>query len=65
MNGTQGYFSSLRMDQRYPGGENPLEFYLRIEEAFKRLCEEQSTKNHLENAIIVTHGGVINPFTIF
>ncbi|MGO4269737.1 histidine phosphatase family protein [Paenibacillus sp. TAF58] len=54
------YFSSLRMDERYPGGESPLEFYLRIEETFKRLCEEQSTKNHLENVIIVTHGGVIN-----
>lgn len=54
------YFSSLRIDERYPGGESPLEFYLRIEETFKRLCEEQSTKNHLENVIIVTHGGVIN-----
>lgn len=54
------YFSSLRMDERYPGGESPLEFYLRIEETFIRLCEEQSTKNHLENIIIVTHGGVIN-----
>lgn len=54
------YFSSLRMDERYPGGESPLEFYLRIEETFRRLCEDQSTKNHLENVMIVTHGGVIN-----
>ncbi|MBT2288731.1 histidine phosphatase family protein [Paenibacillus albidus] len=54
------YFSSLRMDERYPGGESPLEFYSRIEETFKRLCEEQSTKNHPDNVIVVTHGGVIN-----
>lgn len=54
------YFSSLRMDENYPGGESPLDFYLRIKETFNRLCEEQSTKNHLENVIIVTHGGVIN-----
>ncbi|MCT1404099.1 histidine phosphatase family protein [Paenibacillus sp. p3-SID867] len=54
------YFSSLRMEERYPGGESPLEFYLRIKETFKQLCEEQSTNNHLENVIIVTHGGVIN-----
>jgi broad specificity phosphatase PhoE len=54
------YFSSLRMDERYPGGESPLEFYSRIKETFKQLCEEQISKNHLENIIIVTHGGVIN-----
>lgn len=54
------YFSSLRLEERYPGGESPLEFYLRIKETFKLLCEEQSTNNNLENVIIVTHGGVIN-----
>lgn len=54
------YFSSLRMDERYPGGESPLEFYSRIKETFNQLCEEQSSKDHLENVIIVTHGGVIN-----
>lgn len=54
------YFSSLRLEERYPGGESPLEFYLRIKETFKQLCEEQSTNNNLENVIIVTHGGVIN-----
>ncbi|WP_339323508.1 histidine phosphatase family protein [Paenibacillus sp. FSL W8-0194] len=54
------YFSSLRMDEKYLGGESPLEFYSRIQETFKGLCEEQSSKNHLENVIIVTHGGVIN-----
>lgn len=54
------YFSSLRMDERYPGGESPLEFYSRIQDTFKRLCEEQISKNHLENVMIITHGGVIN-----
>ncbi|WP_454191134.1 histidine phosphatase family protein [Paenibacillus sp. Marseille-Q7038] len=54
------FFSSLRMEERYPEGESPLEFYLRIKETFKRLGEEQSSNNYLENVIIVTHGGVIN-----
>lgn len=54
------YFSSLRMDERFPGGESPTEFYKRIEESFHLLCEEQSSNNHLENVILVTHGGVIN-----
>ncbi|MEF3354147.1 histidine phosphatase family protein [Paenibacillus sp. GYB006] len=54
------YFSSLQMEERYPEGESPKEYYLRIKETFKRLCEEQLTNNHLENVFIVTHGGVIN-----
>lgn len=54
------YFSGLRMDERYPGGESPLEFYARIKEAFTRLCAEQATRNPDENMIVVTHGGVIN-----
>lgn len=54
------YFSSLRMDERYPGGESPREFFIRIKETFERLCEEQLRTNHIENVLIVTHGGVIN-----
>lgn len=54
------YFSSLRMDERYPGGESPIEFFTRIQETFEQLCEEQTGGNHSENVLIVTHGGVIN-----
>ncbi|MFD2699143.1 histidine phosphatase family protein [Paenibacillus shunpengii] len=53
------YFSSLKMDERYPGGESPMEFHMRIQETFNSLCEEQS-KQHTENILVVTHGGVIN-----
>ncbi|UOQ86582.1 histidine phosphatase family protein [Gracilibacillus salinarum] len=54
------YFKSLRMDERYPGGESPIEFFNRIKQAFNETCEEQLEKNHKENVLIVTHGGVIN-----
>jgi probable phosphoglycerate mutase len=53
-------FSGLRMDERYPGGESPLEFYTRIKETLTLLFEEQASKNHAENVLIVTHRGVIN-----
>lgn len=54
------YFSSLRMDERFPGGDSPEAFYSRIEKAFARLCEEPLSKSSDENILIVTHGGVIN-----
>jgi broad specificity phosphatase PhoE len=54
------YFSGLRMDERYPGGESPLEFFTRIKDTFARLCEEQADNNPEDNILIVTHGGVIN-----
>lgn len=53
-------FSSLRMDERYPGGESPLEFYTRIKEVLRGLCTEQESSHFNENVIVVTHGGVIN-----
>ena len=54
------YFSSLRMDERYPGGESPIENYMRIEEVFNELCGEHIDHNHNKNILVVTHGGVIN-----
>ncbi len=54
------YFSGLRMDERYPGGESPIEFFTRIKETFTLLCEEQVRNHPVENVIVVTHGGVIN-----
>lgn len=54
------YFSGLRMDERYPGGESPIEFLTRIKEILTTLCEEQLRTDPIENVIVVTHGGVIN-----
>lgn len=54
------YFSSLRMDERYPGGESPRENFARIKKTFTRLCQDQLATNHHENVLVVTHGGVIN-----
>lgn len=51
------YYNTLRMDERYPDGESPIEFHDRIIKSFKEIIEEN--KNH-ENIMIVTHSGVIN-----
>lgn len=51
------YYNTLRMDERYPGGESPIEFHDRIIEDFKDIVKEN--KNH-NNIMIVTHSGVIN-----
>ena len=52
------FFSSLDMDEAYPNGESPREFYVRIKEWFGRFVDEH--KNDKENILVVTHGGVIN-----
>ncbi len=38
-------FSSLRMDQKYPGGESPNEFYERVRNGFMSLLEHNKKKN--------------------
>ncbi|CAH1057122.1 histidine phosphatase family protein [Paenibacillus pseudetheri] len=54
------YFSALRMDERFPGGESPQEFFTRISISFSKLCNELESTDPKENVIVVTHGGVIN-----
>lgn len=54
------YFSALRMDEKYPGGESPQEFFSRISKSFFALCNELECTNPSENVVVVTHGGVIN-----
>lgn len=49
------YYSSLQMDECYPNGESPIEFYNRIKKAFIKLIETNKNKK----IILVTHGGVI------
>lgn len=49
------YYSSLGIDDHYPNGESPREFYVRVRNAFLKLLEENQSKKIL----LVTHGGVI------
>lgn len=51
------YFNTLRMDEKYPNGESPIEFYKRIEKWFYEIIEEKKQNG---NILIVTHSGVIN-----
>ena len=46
------------MDEAYPNGESPNEFYLRIKKWFSGvICNYHNAKS---NVLVVTHGGVIN-----
>lgn len=54
------FFNTLRMDEQYPNGESPIEFYIRIKEAFQKLCNEILNGEIGPNVMLVTHGGVIN-----
>ena len=52
------FFSSLKMDEAYPNGESPSDFFARIRSWFDEFVEK--SKNTNDNILIVTHGGVIN-----
>lgn len=54
------YFSSLEMEEPYPGGENPRQFFERISQAFETLCQKMITDQLPESVAVVTHGGPIN-----
>lgn len=52
------FWSSLKMDECYPGGESPVQFFTRIKmwfEEFLNACKDAGG-----NVLVVTHGGVIN-----
>lgn len=51
------YYNTLRIDERYPGGESPIEFYNRIIRDFENIVDENK---ECKNIMIVTHSGVIN-----
>ena len=51
------YYNTLKIDERYPGGESPIEFYNRIIKDFEDIVNENKIYN---NIMIVTHSGVIN-----
>lgn len=50
------YFNTLDMDEQYPGGESPNEFFERVVYGFKTILEENK---NVSNLALVTHGGVI------
>lgn len=52
------FFSSLEMDEPYPNGESPEDFYIRIKSWFEEFCVKY--RDFENNVLIVTHGGVIN-----
>ena len=52
------FFSALHMDEPYPHGESPREFYLRIRTWFSDFCACSHTHN--DTTLVITHGGVIN-----
>ena len=51
------YYNTLEIDERYPGGESPIEFFERIKKNFFDIISENE---NVENLLIVTHSGVIN-----
>lgn len=52
------FFSSLDMNQSYPNGESPIEFYTRIQRWFSDFSSTHRNTN--DNVLVITHGGVIN-----
>ena len=49
------YFASLRFNQRYPGGESPEDFFIRVKDCFFNIIQNHKSKK----VLVVTHGGVI------
>ena len=52
------YFNTLGMEERYPNGESPVDFFNRIYNLFAKFVSQNG--NNDENIIVVTHSGVIN-----
>lgn len=52
------FFNTLQMDEPYPNGESPNEFFMRIKTWLESFINEY--KNIDGNVLVVTHSGVIN-----
>lgn len=52
------FFNTLDMNEKYPNGESPIEFYNRIKDWFYKTIELY--KDESGSIIFITHGGVIN-----
>ncbi len=51
------FFSTLGMDEKYPGGESPSDFYSRIQIWFQDFLANDQEAG--KDVVVVTHGGVI------
>lgn len=54
------YFNSLAMNESYPNGESPNEFYRRINKLLVQLIKDAEAGVIESNILLITHGGVIN-----
>lgn len=52
------FFNTLEMDEPYPNGESPNDFYFRIKNWFNKFISKY--KNMDGNVLVVTHSGIIN-----
>ncbi len=52
------FFSFLKMDEAYPNGESPNDFFIRIKTWFVEFVSKYRNANG--TVLVVTHGGVIN-----
>ena len=52
------FFNTLEMDEKYPNGESPIDFYNRIKKWFYKAAD--TYKDIDGNIAFVTHSGVIN-----
>jgi probable phosphoglycerate mutase len=52
------FFNTLDMNEKYPNGESPIEFYNRIKKWFNNTINEYNSMDG--NIAIITHAGVIN-----
>ncbi len=54
------FWSALEMDEHYPRGESPREFFGRIEQEFYLLKKNVLDAVYESNTLVFTHSGVIN-----
>ncbi len=54
------YFNSLDMNESYPNGESPNEFFDRINSFMENLVKDVEAGILESNVLLITHGGVIN-----
>lgn len=54
------YWTSLEANEKYPGGESPMDFFHRIRRAFFSIKEDVITGKIESNVAVFTHCGVIN-----
>ncbi len=52
------FFNTLEMEEPYPNGESPVDFYQRIRKWFEMTLKESEKQEG--DLLVVTHGGVIN-----